>query len=519
MPLTTYFKLKDPLKKQVPFENLQQSLLQLDEVYPHISGEPEYIFDETDMDNIEGANEKDFKRRMQKFIRKMNSKLPSETKVASEKARVDLAFLSRKKGEKIKYYPFVIDFEDGQYLIGLARQYGDERATQVMNRNERLKVTRWLLNGVDIDKELYANKKVLENEGLLAETLAKIVEKNHNEWVRKNPGASVNSDEEIDNAIAEVKKEIEDIQKQIDAIKHEQEASGGNKIKENEPTEQEAEITAENIADKIRSKKNIKKEDIIDYVEKIGSTKRVEKDLYFKKVANTIENEKDKQRFEAMAEWTLFLREREGQLGKEIDEFDLSDNSEYTLERTFLFANNDYEKLATINLSKPLIIEQSFFGVKDKLEPIDKYIAKIKASKEYQEFVSEKEPRKSDGLNIEELEKLVNSLDGYSLKVDEDGSIKINDVAIFKDDNVVARGDKIVIEKPEYVGGERVINPEKVEDYSKQLNELLRETDYKTLDKKLDEVTEKMSDEELEQNDELLNEVADHLTKLMEEAN
>lgn len=54
----------------------------------------------------------------------------------------------------------IIDFEDGQYLIGLARQYGKEQST-ILNRKERIKVTKWFLNGVDINSIIYNNRSSL----------------------------------------------------------------------------------------------------------------------------------------------------------------------------------------------------------------------------------------------------------------------------------------------------------------------------------------------------------------------
>jgi hypothetical protein len=218
-----YNIIRQDLRAGKQFVSLQQTLLTVDEIYPHVAPVEQYVESldsDISFDNIEGDTYRGFQKNLTKFIRKLNNLLSDDTKVVVDKARFSASFKSKVKGENklTTYYPLIIQFKDGQTLVGLARQYGENKDSASLNRDEPIKVTRWVLNDVDINKAIFTDKKVLTDNALQAKKIAGIIKANHVKFVKANPEIKTVDTKELEANIQSVKDEIKALEAELSTV-------------------------------------------------------------------------------------------------------------------------------------------------------------------------------------------------------------------------------------------------------------------------------------------------------------
>jgi hypothetical protein len=229
MSIEAYFEIKDELRaNNVRFDSTQEALVNLGYSYPYYDSLLINVMDTedngiVDYDNVSGDNFKGFTKRLNAFIRKLNSRLPKGIKPIFDRARLDKSFKFKEENESVVYYPFVIEFDDGQQLIGLARQYGDDKNKPTINFEEAIKITKWYLNGANINKVVFKDRGALEDVNKQVQVISKLVEKNHTEFIKKYPNLQFNTDDEIKTKIEALKSENEELRKQIEEAKKEKE--------------------------------------------------------------------------------------------------------------------------------------------------------------------------------------------------------------------------------------------------------------------------------------------------------
>jgi len=155
---------------------LAEALMQNDMVYPYITDS--VVPDGFIMDNIEGDTYREFLKNSKRFTKKLKKYLNKKSQPLTDTLTLHLGFLADYDEHKIRYYPFTLELEDGQTLIGLARQYGEDMDDPLINRASKIKITYWLLNGKTINKGVFSSKAVLDDDGLMAKNIASIVNRN-----------------------------------------------------------------------------------------------------------------------------------------------------------------------------------------------------------------------------------------------------------------------------------------------------------------------------------------------------
>ena len=208
-------------------DNVAEVLMQDGIAYPYVDGTIQ-------TDSITGTSYRDFIKRSGRAIIKLKRILPDGVKPITDELAFHKGFLSKVKDKNIKFYPFTLRFEDGQMLMLLARQYGAETKTPLINKNEDFKVTRIYLNGENISSQVWESRgdvqKALTDEFFEYRKLGEIIKGNHLAFSKEHPEAK--ADDGIKKELDDVNAENENLQKMIDELKAKKQADEDKKAEE-----------------------------------------------------------------------------------------------------------------------------------------------------------------------------------------------------------------------------------------------------------------------------------------------
>ncbi len=195
-------RLVDEVKLSTKYDNFEDILADNGVDYPHESST-------IDLDSVGADNYKGFLRNSKIWIKKLSKLLPDGVKPINENFSMHLGFIDTFNGERFKYYPMVLEFEDGQMLVGLARQYGDAQDKMVLDRREAIKITRWFLNGEDITKAVYKSRSAISDEQVELKNIASLIKGISKTFQKKNP--------KLEKEIKKLEKEKAQLEKDLDA--------------------------------------------------------------------------------------------------------------------------------------------------------------------------------------------------------------------------------------------------------------------------------------------------------------
>lgn len=183
--------------------------------YPHIGEDKANL---VQMDAIAGDNFQEFRLEAKRFVRLLKKRTKT-TKPLLDNFAIHRTFKVVAKNEKVLYLPVSLEFDDGQVLTGLVRQYGDD-AGNYFNRKSFMKITKWFLNEQDITKEVYLTKRDVIDENRLAKNMGAIIDTVHTKFVKKNPNASkvVEGKESLLKEIEELKAKRDELKNTLDNI-------------------------------------------------------------------------------------------------------------------------------------------------------------------------------------------------------------------------------------------------------------------------------------------------------------
>jgi len=178
-------------------DNLASRLLELDMNYPF--GDSSVA-----MDAITSENQQLLWKEVNKVAKKLSQKLHDKVHADDNVFTVHYGFnvSGVGKGEKTKYQPFTLEFDDGQILTVLARNIKDFKNYKP---NKDVIITHFMLNNKDITKGIYKNGDTDIDTALTVARLKKIIEASHRKFVANN----------IDDDELKIKK----LEKEIDGMK------------------------------------------------------------------------------------------------------------------------------------------------------------------------------------------------------------------------------------------------------------------------------------------------------------
>ena len=173
--------------------SMAEALITADMAYPHAHSEVyNPSTDNVLADSIAGKNYKAFLKVGRLTVKKLNKKLRDGAKIESDNFSLHLGFIDKWGGKKYRYYPMSLLLEDGQMLIGLARQTGADANKAMINRSTDIFIDRWYLNGANITKQVFKGDRD-ETKELLR--IATIINGIHTKFVKKDGGTA--EDKEI----------------------------------------------------------------------------------------------------------------------------------------------------------------------------------------------------------------------------------------------------------------------------------------------------------------------------------
>jgi len=526
-----WYQNRHLLNGQVKCDSTQQALLYVDENYPYLAPESIPFMQDSvdvDMDALGGDNFRGFLKMLKKFVRTLSANLPDGVKPVFSKARIDTSYYARVGNKKVHYYPVVIEFDDGQYLVGLARQYGEFADDPHIARDEEIRITKWILNGKDITKAIYRTKEDIasENPSVIAKKIATLVEKNHPQFIKKFPQKQINTKEEIEAKKLELQREIEELKKQIEDLKSKQ------------GKEDKFEVSEED------------KQKLIEEVAKTYLTQgeKIEVDWGEGYIQEELE--------QTAEEMGLNLSGEDiDELAKEVEDYIAEHAEEYGMRfvRSQQYSN-------TPNYIEPIKDDEN-----TKTERLKENVLDILNSKGIEALNEAVENGKIDYVELVDLldeddelrDEIVEKLSDYGYTFDDDlaraeefiiencgdeigynaSASNAKDIENAIDDFIAT---KVGLEKlasvlglliykqfdceelKEFLKNKGLIESEDDEEKSDQtetdietkLKELLKSDDPDYINKELDKITENMSDEEIEKYEDLLNEVNDRAVEL-----
>jgi len=185
---------------------------------------------ETTFDNIAGAGIIELRKKLNKFAKILSSELEAKTtdkkavNTVFEEFKFHKAYLGKLSGtnDNMLYYPFSIMLDDGQILVGLAREYGYENeVTKDGVGNNTFRIVKWILNEEDITSAVYGKmseaREIMQdaNYAKLAKKIATIIFKNHTKFVKKNGGGALKEAKEL----RDLEEKKEELVKKRDELK------------------------------------------------------------------------------------------------------------------------------------------------------------------------------------------------------------------------------------------------------------------------------------------------------------
>jgi len=378
------------------------------------------------MDNVVGKTFDGLRREMNRLYKLFTKKLKDITPLTDE-FQIHKGFLGKIKGvnDNTTYMPLVLLFDDGQILTGLAKRYEDGS----------YKVVKWFLNDEDVTKSIYGNKTrdILEDKNYneLAKRLAIIVNYNHKKFIRKNGNPIQKEIHELEKKKEKLLAKKEELLQKIEQLGNSAELSEKDRKKLIEEVAKTYLEAGENIGvdsgegyiqDDLQYMANemnidISNEDLDELAKEVEDYIAENAEKYGMRYVNSQAYSNTPNYIEPIE--VEELGESPKITAKNIAEFypnmsddellNLEEGLQYTLDGYFLKRisiiseiinyrwvedNTKYKLLVGNELQEKseynnqfLILGQTIFGVKDNLEPLDEYIAKIKASPEYQEYI------------------------------------------------------------------------------------------------------------------------------------
>lgn len=161
--------------------SVAETLNENDIAYPFFDS-----IDTATMDGIMADNGQLLWKEMNKFAKRLSSKLSNDVQAEGDRFILHNSFkiTGLGKGESVKYVPFTLNMDDGQVLTALAKNV---KNLKTFNPKQDMEITHWFLNKQDITKAVYFNGDRNIDEATTSTRLQTVIEGFHRRFISGNP--------------------------------------------------------------------------------------------------------------------------------------------------------------------------------------------------------------------------------------------------------------------------------------------------------------------------------------------